>query len=105
MNHDPLVHAVTAFRWLTAGTLLAQNVHVLIRPDNAFELGVTVIEIVATCIFLVPRTRLVGAGALLILIAGALAIHMAQGRSPIWLLYPAMLIILTTLVERRLQRV
>jgi len=37
MNHDPLVHTVTAFRWLTGGTLVAQNVHVLIRPDNAFE--------------------------------------------------------------------
>ena len=85
-----LVRAFVAL-YVTVGiVVLIQSLHLLLDarrgefagPERFHVAFLAVLEILAAILFLIPRTMQLGAGALLVIFAGAFAMHLFQGQPP-----------------------
>jgi hypothetical protein len=96
-----LARTALAARLLTAIALGVPTVQLILHAHATHELLVGWLELIAIVLFVLPRVWPVGAALLLIIFAGAFALHAAEGHYMTWLAYPAITIVLLWQIHRQ----
>jgi hypothetical protein len=87
-------------RIITAIALGVPTVQLILHAHNTHEHLVGWLELVALLLFVLPRVWPVGAAVLLVVFAGAFALHASEGHYMTWLIYPTLIIVLVWQIER-----
>lgn len=87
-------------RLITAIALGVPTVQLILHAHNTHESLVGWIELVALVLFILPRVWRIGGALLLVVFAGAFALHAAEGHYMTWLIYPTLIIVLVWQIER-----
>jgi len=96
-----LARTALAARLLTAIALGVPAVQLILHAHGTHELLVGWLEVIAIVLFVLPRVWPIGAALLLIIFAGAFALHAAEGHYMTWLAYPAIIIVLLWRIDRQ----
>jgi uncharacterized membrane protein YphA (DoxX/SURF4 family) len=96
-----LARTALAARLLTAIALGVPTVQLILHAHGTHEHLVGWFELIAVVLFVLPRAWPIGAALLLIVFAGAFAIHAAEGHYMTWLVYPAIIIVLLWQIDRQ----
>jgi hypothetical protein len=95
-----LAPTALAARLLTAIALGVPSVQLVLHGHGMHEHLVGWLELVAVILFILPRVWPIGAALLLVVFAGAFALHASHGQYMIWLAYPAIIIVLLWQIDR-----
>jgi len=90
-------------RLLTGITLAVPTVQLVLHAHGTHERIVGWLELIAVILFALPRVWPIGAGLLLIIFAGAFAIHAMERNYTTWLIYPTIIIALLWQIHRQQQ--
>jgi uncharacterized membrane protein YphA (DoxX/SURF4 family) len=95
-----LARTALAARLLTALALGVPTMQLILHAHGTHEHIVGWLELIGVVLFALPRVWPIGAALLLVIFAGAFAIHAAEGSYMTWLVYPAIIILLLWQIDR-----